>query len=103
MIPVVNTLVLAGRVLPAWVTPGMVVLFGLQRSQPMLEGTMVSEGAVLAAIVLPAMTVVPVNSSAVVPSSVAGIALPTPLLVHGVGIAIVVVLGVGALVKLSTV
>lgn len=54
---------------------------------------MVIEGAVLAAIVVAGMTVVTVDNSADVPSSVAGIALPTPLLVHGVGIAIVVVLG----------
>ena len=43
------------------------------------------ESPVVAGIVAAGMTVVPVNKEAEAPSSVAGMALPTPLLVQGRG------------------
>jgi len=85
MMPVVKMLVLASRVVPGSYGPGMVVFQGGQLPQPVIVAMSVIESAVLGASVVAGKTVVPVDKLAVVPSSVAGMALPTPLLVHGLG------------------
>lgn len=71
----------------------MVVFQGGQLPQFVIVAMRVIESLVLGASVVAGMTVVPVDRLAVVPSSVAGMALPTPLLVHGVGTDMVAVSG----------
>jgi len=83
--PVVKTLVLASRVVPDSVGPGIVVFQGGQLPQPVIVAMSVIESPVLGTSVVAGKTVVPVDKLAVVPSPVAGMALPTPLLVHGLG------------------
>lgn len=76
MMPVVKTLALAEIVVPGCVSPGIVVLYAGQWLQPVLEATMVIDSPVLGGRVVAGRTVVPVDKIPVVPSPVAGIALP---------------------------
>jgi len=76
----------------------MVVFQGGQLPHSVIVAMRVIESPVLGASVVAEMTVVPVDRLAFVPSSVAGMALPTPLLVHGVGTDIVEVSGLVELV-----
>lgn len=71
----------------------MMVLYGGQFAQPVIVETSVMDLPVLAEIVLAGTVVVPVEREAEAPSSVAGMALPTPLLVQGRGKDIVTVFG----------
>lgn len=58
-----------------------------------MVASMVIESAVLASAVVAAAVVVPIERLAVVPSPVAGMALPSPLLVQAFGIDKVAVSG----------
>lgn len=71
----------------------MVVFQGGQLPQPVIVAMSVTESPVLGAAVVAGKMVVPVDRLAVVPSPVAGTALPTPLLVHGLGNDMVAVSG----------
>lgn len=60
---------------------------------PVIVAMTVIGAPVLGATVVAEMVVVTVNKLAVVPNPVAGMALPSPVLVHGEGIGIVLVSG----------
>lgn len=90
---VVNTAVLAGSVVADCVPPAIVVSQGGQLLHPVIVAISVIDSLVVAAIVVAGTTVVPVDNVPIVPSPVAGIALPSPLLVKGRGMDIVLVSG----------
>lgn len=79
----------------------MVVSHGGQLPQPVIVAIRVIELLVVAAIVVAGTTVVPVDNVPIVPSPVAGIALPSPLLVKGLGLDMVLVSGLLVLAGLS--
>lgn len=78
---VVPGIMVAGFVVPGTADPSIVV------------AATVCAGTVLGCLVVPGRVVVKVAGA---PSSLAGIALPTPLLVHGLGRCMVAVLGFAA-------
>lgn len=61
--------------------------------QPVIVAMIVMESAVLGVSVVSGIVVVTVDKLPMVPNPVAGIALPSPLLVHGDGMDIVLVSG----------
>jgi hypothetical protein len=61
--------------------------------QPVMVATIVIDSPVVGGTVVAGIVVVTVAKLAVVPRPVAGMALPSPLLVHGDGIGIVAVTG----------
>lgn len=64
----------------------MVVPLWRQNGQPLVASVIVIDGIVVAGIVVAGMMVVTIDNTPVLPSCVAGMALPIPLLVNGVGI-----------------
>lgn len=92
-IPVLYIEVMAAFEPPDKVGPAIVVPLWRQNVQPLGTSVIVIDGFVVGEFVVAGIVVVIVDSMPVVPSWVAGIALPMPLLVNGVGIVNVEVLG----------